>query len=439
MQFRASEIAAAVNGRLVGDDVEISGVGIDSRSVQAGQLFVPIVAARDGHEFVSSAQSAGAAAYLSSEGSLPHVALPAITVTDTAAALADLGAAARDRLPDRVVGVTGSVGKTSTKDLLAGALATTFRATASEKSFNNELGLPLTLANAPADTEAVVVEMGARGIGHIDLLCSIARPTVGVVTRVEGVHLELFGDIDAVARAKGELVESLPVDGLAVLNADDERVAAMAERTDAGVLTFGLGSTADVRASDVVLDDELRASFRLHTPWGDADIALGARGEHQVPNALAAVAAAGWLGVPVDRMADGLRGASLSGLRMDLVTSPAGVLVLNDAYNANPTSMAAALRSLAVLDAGRRVAVLGTMGELGAGSAAAHLSVAEQARDLGVEVIAVDAPDYGESARHVPDVDSAVAALADLEAGDAVLVKASRAAALERVAQALLG
>lgn len=439
MQFRASEIAAAVNGRLVGDDVEISGVGIDSRSVQAGQLFVPIVAARDGHEFVSSAQSAGAAAYLSSEGSLPHVSLPAITVTDTAAALADLGAAARDRLPDRVVGVTGSVGKTSTKDLLAGALATTFSATASEKSFNNELGLPLTLANAPADTEAVVVEMGARGIGHIDLLCSIARPTVGVVTRVEGVHLELFGDIDAVARAKGELVEALPVDGLAVLNADDERVAAMAERTDAGVLTFGLGSTADVRASDVVLDDELRASFRLHTPWGDADIALGARGEHQVPNALAAAAAAGWLGVPVDRMADGLRGASLSGLRMDLVTSAAGVLVLNDAYNANPTSMAAALRSLAVLDAGRRVAVLGTMGELGAGSAAAHLLVAEQARDLGVEVIAVDAPDYGESARHVPDIDSAVAALADLEAGDAVLVKASRAAALERVAQALLG
>ncbi|MXP21646.1 UDP-N-acetylmuramoyl-tripeptide--D-alanyl-D-alanine ligase [Gordonia sp. HNM0687] len=438
MHFRASEIAAAVNGRLVGDDVEISGVGIDSRSVQAGQLFVPIVAARDGHEFVPSAQAAGAAAYLSSEGSLPHVGLPAITVTDTAAALADLGGAARDRLPDRVVGVTGSVGKTSTKDLLAGALATTFRTTASERSFNNELGLPLTLANAAADTEAVVVEMGARGIGHIDLLCSIARPTVGVITRVEGVHLELFGDIDAVARAKGELVESLPVDGLAVLNADDERVAAMADRTDAGVLTFGLGSSADVRASGVALDDQLRASFRLHSPWGDADIALGARGEHQVPNALAAITAAAWFGVPVERLADGLRGASLSGLRMDLTTSAAGVLVLNDAYNANPTSMAAALRSLATLDAGRRVAVLGTMGELGAGSAAAHQSVAEQARELGIEVIAVDAPDYGESARHVPDVDSAVAACADLAAGDAVLIKASRAAALERVAHALL-
>ncbi|MEE3852150.1 UDP-N-acetylmuramoyl-tripeptide--D-alanyl-D-alanine ligase [Gordonia sp. LSe1-13] len=438
MQFKASQVAVAVSGRLVGDDVDIDGAGIDSRTVAAGQLFVPIVAARDGHEFVSSAQASGATAYLSSEGSVPGASIPAITVTDTAAALADLGGAARDRLPDRVVGVTGSVGKTSTKDLLAGALATTFRTTASEKSFNNELGLPLTLVNAPDDTEAVVVEMGARGVGHIDLLCSIARPTVGIVTRVEGVHLELFGDIESVARAKGELVESLPVDGLAVLNADDERVAAMAERTDAGVLTFGLTSSADVSASGVVVDDELRASFRLHTPWGDADIALGARGEHQVPNALAAVAAAGWLGVPVERMAQGLIVAALSGLRMELATSAAGVVVLNDAYNANPTSMAAALRSLAALDAGRRVAVLGTMGELGAGSAAAHASIAEQARDLGIEVIAVDAPDYGESARHVPDVDAAVADLADLRSGDAVLVKASRVAALERVAAALL-
>ena len=243
-------MAQAVGGRLVGDDVEIDGVGIDSRSVGAGQLFVPIVAARDGHEFVSSAVDGGASAYLTAQGPIAGVTAPAIEVSETAAALADLGAAMRDRLPDRVVGVTGSVGKTSTKDLLAGVLATTYRTTASEKSFNNELGLPLTLANAPDDTEAVVVEMGARGIGHIDLLCGIARPTVGIITRVEGVHLELFGDIDAVAQAKGELVEALPVDGLAVLNADHQRVAAMADRTDAAVLTFGLTPSADVHAAE---------------------------------------------------------------------------------------------------------------------------------------------------------------------------------------------
>ncbi|GAA3706663.1 UDP-N-acetylmuramoyl-tripeptide--D-alanyl-D-alanine ligase [Gordonia hankookensis] len=437
MHFRASEVAAAVAGGLVGDDVQIDGAGIDSRSMRPGQLFVPIVAARDGHEFVAAAADGGASAYLTSQGTDPDITLPAITVTDTAAALADLGGAARDRLPERVVGVTGSVGKTSTKDLLAGVLATTYRTTASEKSFNNELGLPLTLAGAPDDTEAVVVEMGARGIGHIDLLCGIARPTVGIITRVEGVHLELFGDIESVALAKGELVEALPVDGLAVLNADDERVAAMASRTDAGVLTFGLSSSSDVHASDVALDDQLRASFRLHTPWGEADVRLDARGEHQVPNALAAAAAAGWLGVPVDEIPSGLLSAALSGLRMELVTTPAGVTVINDAYNANPTSMAAALQSLAALDARRRVAVLGTMAELGSDSAAQHAAIAKRAYDLGIEVIAVDESHYGNVARHVANVDGALAELADLAAGDAVLVKGSRVAALERVATAL--
>ncbi len=438
MHFTASEVAKAVRGQLFGVDVLLSGASIDSRTVRPGQLFVPIVATRDGHEYVPAAADAGALAYLTSEGTPPRVDLSAIAVTDTAAALADLGSAARDRLPDRVVGITGSVGKTSTKDLLAGVLATTYRTTASEKSFNNELGLPLTLANAADDTEAVVVEMGARGVGHIDLLCEIARPTVGIITRVEGVHLELFGNIEAVASAKGELVEALPVDGLAVLNADHKHVAAMADRTDAAVLTFGLSPTADVHASDVVLDEQLRASFRLHSPWGEVDVRLGARGEHQVPNALAAATAAGWLGVSVEKIADGLLNASLSGLRMDLVTTTDGVTILNDAYNANPTSMSAALQSLAALDAGRRIAVLGTMAELGHDSAEQHAAIAAQAHDLGIEVIAVDEPSYGPAATHVVGVDGALTALGDLAKGDAVLVKGSRVAALERVAEALL-
>ncbi|MFW0797099.1 UDP-N-acetylmuramoyl-tripeptide--D-alanyl-D-alanine ligase [Gordonia sp. CPCC 205515] len=437
MQFSASEVALGVGGQLIGADVTIESVGIDSRTVRDGQLFVPIVAARDGHEFVRAAADAGAVAYLTSEGTLPGVDLPAIVVSDTAAALADLGGAARDRLPNRVVGVTGSVGKTSTKDLLAGLLATTYRTTASEKSFNNELGLPLTLLGADDATEAVVVEMGARGIGHIDLLCSIARPTVGIITRVEGVHLELFGNIEAIARAKGELVEALPVDGLAVLNSDHKHVAAMADRTDAAVLTFGLTPEADVYASRIALDDQLRASFHLHTPWGETDIRLGARGEHQVPNALAAVAAGGWLGVPIEKMADGLFGAALSGLRMDLVTTSSGVLILNDAYNANPTSMSAALQSLAALEGRRRFAVLGTMAELGEESAAQHSAIAAQADQLGIAVIAVAEPSYGDTARHVPDVEAAVVELGDLELGDAVLVKGSRVAALERVADVL--
>ena len=425
-----------MGGELLGPDVQIDGASIDSRSVRPGQLFVPIVAERDGHDFIKSALDGGATAYLSSR--VDPVGGTAIRVADTALALADLGRAVRARVPDRVVGITGSVGKTSTKDLLAGVLRTTYRTAASEKSFNNELGLPITLAAAADDVEAVVLEMGARGIGHIDLLCSIAKPTVGVITRVEGVHLELFGDIESVARAKGELVESLPADGIAVLNADHRYVAAMADRTSARVLRYGLSPDADVYASDIVLDDELRASFRLHTPWGSTEVRLGARGEHQVPNALAAAAAAGGLGVPVESMADGFLAAELSGLRMELATSSRGVTVLNDAYNANPTSMSAALRSLATLPASRRVAVLGTMAELGADSPDQHRAIALEARDLGIEVIAVAEADYGDTARHVSDVDGVSAELGDLDDGTAVLVKGSRVAALERVAQALL-
>ena len=425
-----------MGGELLGPDVQIDGASIDSRSVRPGQLFVPIVAERDGHDFIKSALDGGATAYLTSR--VDPVGGTAIRVADTALALADLGRAVRARVPDRVVGITGSVGKTSTKDLLAGVLRTTYRTAASEKSFNNELGLPITLAAAADDVEAVVLEMGARGVGHIDLLCSIAKPTVGVITRVEGVHLELFGDIESVARAKGELVESLPADGIAVLNADHRYVTAMADRTSARVLRYGLSPDADVYASDIVLDDELRATFRLHTPWGSTEVRLGARGEHQVPNALAAAAAAGGLGVPVESMADGFLAAELSGLRMELATSSRGVTVLNDAYNANPTSMSAALRSLATLPASRRVAVLGTMAELGADSPDQHRAIALEARDLGIEVIAVAEADYGDTARHVSDVDGVSAELGDLDDGTAVLVKGSRVAALERVAQALL-
>ncbi len=249
-------MAAATGGRLIGPDTTIDGASIDSRSVRPDQLFVPIVAERDGHDFIGKAREAGVTTYLTSreaEGSGT-----AIVVRDTALALADLGRAARGRLAGPVVGVTGSVGKTSTKDLLASVLATSYVTAANERSFNNELGLPLTLLGARDDTEAVVVEMGARGVGHIALLCDIARPTVGIVTRVEGVHLELFGDIESVAQAKGELIEALPDDGLAVLNNDHPLVVAMADRTSATVLRYGFTPDADVYADNISLDDELR-------------------------------------------------------------------------------------------------------------------------------------------------------------------------------------
>lgn len=437
MRFTTSDIAQATSGELVGEDVETDGASIDSRSVADGQLFIPIVAERDGHDFVPGAIESGAAAYLASRR-VDGVDAPEVRVSDTAQALMDLGRAARARLPERIIGVTGSVGKTSTKDLLAAVLRTTYVTAANERSFNNELGLPLTLLNAPDDAEAVVVEMGARGVGHIELLCSIASPTVGIVTYVGGAHMELFGTVDAVAQAKGELIEALPHSGLAVLSADQEVVAAMATRTRADVLTFGRSVGADVTATNVVLDELLRPAFTLQTPWGSADLQLAVRGEHQLFNALAAAAAAGGVGVPIERIAAGLAEAEISGLRMQLDETPNGAVVLNDAYNANPTSMNAGLDALLTLPAQRRYAVLGVMAELGADAEQAHREIAERGAGEAITVIAVAAPAYGPRATHVADVDAAVGALGHLGRGDAVLVKGSRVAALERVAERLL-
>ncbi|HET6772111.1 MAG TPA: UDP-N-acetylmuramoyl-tripeptide--D-alanyl-D-alanine ligase [Acidimicrobiales bacterium] len=435
--MRTSDVAAATGGRLVGPDVTVAGLAIDSRLVTGGELFVPLVAERDGHDFVAAALDAGAAAYLTARPPLDRRSGSAVEVADTSEALAALGRHARGlldaRVDGRVVGVTGSVGKTSVKDLLAAALAARWRTAASAGSFNNELGVPLTLANAPAGTEALVVEMGARGAGHISDLCAIARPTVGVVTRVAAVHTATFGTLEAVAAAKGELVAALPSSGSAVLNAADPLVAAMAGRTSARVVTFGAGG--DVRAGKVVLDEDLRPEVHLITPWGDTAVRLAARGAHMVENALAAATAALVCDVPLGDIAGALATADVSRWRMELRTLPAGARLLNDAYNANPTSMAAALRALAALDATRRVAVLGLMAELGAGSDAEHRAVGDLARELGIEVVAVGVPAYGGTL--VADLDEAAAALDGLGPGDAVLLKGSRVVGLERLAERL--
>lgn len=443
MHLTLDEVARATGGRVVGDEaVRVDGATIDSRDLRPGQLFVAVQGGRDGHDFVPAARSGGAGAVLVSRTVDDG---PAVVVDDTEVALTALGAHARDRLEGvvvdgrhtAVVGVTGSVGKTSVKDLIASAAAPTRRTAASHRSFNNELGVPLTLLEVPDDTEVAVIEMGARGVGHIADLCRVARPTIGVVTAVALAHTEAFGHIDEVAQGKGELVEHLDASGTAVLNRGDERVAAMAARTVAGVLTYGVDA-GDVRAEGVVLDDHLRPGFRLVTPWGDAEVRLAVRGRHNAENAAGAAAAALAAGAGFEGVVAGLGAATLSPWRMELGEAPSGARVLNDAYNANPSSMAAALDALADLDADRRTAVVGPMAELGDHAEAEHRRITERAAELGIRLLAVDTDEYGAGVEVVDGIDGAAAALGDLGPDDAVLVKASRVAGLERLAQHLL-
>ncbi|HWL43216.1 MAG TPA: UDP-N-acetylmuramoyl-tripeptide--D-alanyl-D-alanine ligase [Ilumatobacter sp.] len=425
MQIRASQIAAVTGGTLAGPDVAVDGAHYDSRELQPGQLFVPLVAARDGHDFVAAALAAGAAAYLADRQ--PTAGGTAIVVDDTEEALTALARWVRSHLDVPVVGITGSVGKTSTKDLTAAALGATRRVWANERSFNNQWGLPVTVLGTPPGTEVLVLEMGMNAFGEIATLASIGRPTVGVVTNVAGAHTGPLGGIDGVARAKRELVEALPASGTAVLNVDDPRVAAMAPATEASVLTFG--ETGDVRIGELVLDELARPAFRVDSPWGHADVRLAVSGRHMAWNAAAAVAVVGAVTGSIEAAAGALADAGVSGRRMEVGRSRSGAVVVNDAYNANPDSMRAALDALAAIAASRRIAVLGPMAELD-DPAAGHTQVAADARERGIELVAIGTDLYGVTpvAASAASFDPTV--LGPLGEETAVLVKASNSARL---------
>ena len=451
--LRLSEIAAAVGGRVDGPDVEVSAVTTDSREAGPGELFVARAGEQDdGHRYVADAFARGATAAMVDHVDDPGGGRPYVVVGDPGRALLDLAASERNRLTATVVGITGSTGKTSTKDLTAAVLGRRMRVVASQASFNNQVGLPLTVFAADDRTEALVCEMGSRGVGQIAALCAVARPDVGVVTNVGLAHLGIFGSRENIVRAKAELVEALPSSGVAVLNADDPVVSGYRGRTAARVVTYGLSDGADVRADSVVLDDEARASFELVTDDARVPVRLSVPGEHMVPNALAASACAMALGLSVADCAGGLEEAHVSGWRMEPFTTHGGVRVLNDAYNANPTSMAAALRAARWMSrSGRCVAVLGSMAELGDAADEEHERVGELVARLGIEDLVVVGDDAAPIARAavregmepehvvlVADRDEALAVARRLAgAGDLVLVKASRVAGLERLAEAL--
>lgn len=496
IEMTLRDIADVVGGTLhdVPDpEVTVTGtVEFDSRRIGSGDLFLALPGEHsDGHNFAAAAIKAGAVAVLAARpvgvpaivvapdpGSVPASVVALAHDSDGSGAavlraLARLAGASVARLVDRdrpaaerltVVGVTGSSGKTSTKDLLAAVLAPLGTVVAPPGSFNNELGHPWTALRADADTRFLVLEMSARGRGHIAALAEVAPPRIGVVLNVGTAHLGEFGSREAIAQAKGELVEALPehsAGGVAVLNIDDPQVSRMDTRTDARVVTFGMSPGAQMHATDIVLDAEARAAFVLHTPNGSVPVRLAVHGEHQVSNALAAAAVALECGADLDTIAAALSGAhAASARRMDVRTTAGGVTVINDSYNANPDSVRAALKALVTMSRAdetprRSWAVLGEMGELGEESVIEHDRIGRLAVRLDVDrliVVGTERPSramhqgavmegsWGEESILVPDIGAAIELLDnEIEAGDVVLVKASKSVGLWEVAEHLTG
>lgn len=481
-----AEIAEIVGGTL--HDVPDPGatvtgsVEFDSRQVTRGGLFLALPGARvDGHDHAAGAVAAGAVAVLAARPvGVPAIVVPRIEELATnamalehdtdgsgagvLAALATLARAVVDRLTAgglTVVGVTGSSGKTSTKDLLAAVLAPLGPVVAPPGSFNNELGHPWTVLRADEATRFLVLELSARGPGHIAALAESAPPSIGVVLNVGTAHLGEFGSREVIAQAKGELAEALPEAGIAVLNADDPLVAAMASRTPARVVLVGQDPRAAVRASDIRLDGEARASFTLTAAGASVPVTLAVHGEHQVGNALSAAAVALECGADLDTVAAALGGASAASVRrMEVRSRTDGVTVINDSYNANPDSMRAALKALVSMarsdpaNPRRSWAVLGEMGELGPDSVIEHDAIGRLAVRLDVSrlvVVGTGRParalhqgavmegSWGEESILLPDIAAANALLDDeLEPGDLVLVKASKAIGMWAVAEHLL-
>jgi len=448
------EIADVCGGSLgAGDhDAVVRGVVTDSRAAVSGSIFVALRGeTTDGHRFVDDALRAGAVAAIVASEHADEDGVR-IGVPDPVRALGSLAAAVRDRLEATVIAITGSSGKTGTKDMTAAAVGEERVVVASRASFNNEIGVPLTILEADQATEVLVVEVGSRGIGHITELVPLVRPDVAVVTNVGPAHAGMFGSLEATAKAKAELITALGPEDTAVLNADDPRVRAMVEHARARMVLFGRAPDADVRADDVRLDRDARAAFTIVAGDERAEVALRMVGEHMVSNALAAAAAACAAGVSLASAARGLASAEGSAWRME-VRDADGLRILNDAYNANPDSMAAALKALVAMGRGRPTwAVLGHMAELGEHAIEAHDRIGRLAVRLGVGhllTVGGEARAIHEAARHEgffgPDeaifaatIDEAVGTLRrKLESDAVVLVKGSRAAGLERIAEAL--
>ena len=440
-----SAIAVWTHGRLFGADAAVTGVAIDTRKLQPGDLFVAIKGERlDGHDYLAEAAARGAVAALVTRK--VDSDLPQLLVDDAELALGDLASAVRAQRDVRVIGITGSNGKTTVKTLVASILSRHGRTHVSAGNFNNELGLPLTLLAMSQDTEYAVLEMGAGKPGDIAYLAAIARPDIGLVTLIAPAHLERMGSIEGVAETKGALYQALPADGIAIINADDHFASFFGGLAGARrVLRYGLDHPADIGA-DIIEQRADGSRFVLSTPHGDAEVTLPLPGRHNIANALAAAAIALALDVPMDTIVAGLEQVSGVAGRLRREVMAGGWTLIDDSYNANPSSMAAAIDTLLLAD-GERWLVLGDMAELGPEARALHAGIGERARERGVErlfavgplgVATVEA--FGAQGEHFNDKPALIAALqAQLHAGVTCLVKGSRSAGMEQVVAALGG
>jgi len=446
MKWSLAEIATATEGRLVGVDRAVDGVSTDTRSVAAGQLFIALAGERfDAHDFLDQAVAAGAVALVVSREEKIPAGVPAVVVADTRLALGRLAAAWRARFDLPVLAVTGSNGKTTTKEMIAAILKARFgdAVLATRGNFNNDIGLPLTLLGLNEDHRAAVIEMGMNHPGEIAYLASIGRPTVAVVTNAQRAHLEGMGDLDEVAREKGTIYSGLTEDGVAVVNADDTYADFWQEQAaPRRVSSFGFSPAAEVHGT--VRQHGLDIRLELTAPQGEASLILQVPGAHNARNALAAAAACLAAGLPLAAVVAGLE--SFTGIkgRLQRRGGDAGAIVLDDTYNANPDSVRAGIDVLAAT-VGRKVLVLGDMGEIGEASAQYHDEIGGYAKSQGVdrlfalgEAVGAAVRNFGEGARQFKDVDALVAALKpELTAETTVLVKGSRFMKMERIADAI--
>ena len=458
MEFNAAEVAEFTRGEVVAGNPQALAVNwsFDTRTMGPKSGFFALTADRDGHEFVDRALAQGATvvvvSHLDKAFSVSPINQAVVRVDDPAVALRDLAISARRRLAGAVaVGITGSAGKTTTKDLAAAAIGTKKNVHANIKSFNNEVGTPLTLLSAPNDTEVLITEMGARFAGNITDLSELVQPQIGVITQIGMAHAEHLKGRSGITAVKGELLAALPESGVAILNSDCDQSIELAKRTSARVLTVGRSDSADVVISDVVVDGDLKTHFNLSTSWGNSEVHLSLRGAHHVNNAGMAVAIALEIGVDLEEVVENLALVEPNELRMNVVCTDAGITIINDAYNSSPTSALAAIAALRDITVpGRRWAVLGEMLELGEYSDAEHQLIGKAVTDARIDklitigsgalALAQGATGGDVSVTSVADLPAAISILdSQLEPGDAVLIKASRAIGLEVIADHLLG